>query len=300
MAALAVAHQIDRGGRSLHWLESGAGPAVLLLHGIGSSGAVYGEGIAHLRGRYRVIAPDLAGFGGSDDPPLGFDLNGYALDLSALLDASGVEFAHVLGSSFGALVALQWASMEPERVRSLVLAGPTLGRGREDSTARTRWLSERLAVADDPTKGGWERARAMVSDSSGKEVIDLLAEMQATVHPAGYRMAARLIAAADAEEWLPDLTMPLLVVHGEDDRVTGARVAARVAAARPGTPLVVIPRAGHAPYVESPGPFWEAVTALLDSVEQDVHFPPIERCSGRWQSRDGKRENLEGDCRGPV
>jgi pimeloyl-ACP methyl ester carboxylesterase len=134
MTARATWHELDvaAGGVRLHVrrLEMMA-PPLLLLHGLGVSGAVWQAFARRLAPHWSAIAPDLRGHGSSDRPPHGYEPVDYARDVAALLTAVGVEQAPAVGHSLGALVALALASLEPERLPALVLLDPPLDPRRE-------------------------------------------------------------------------------------------------------------------------------------------------------------------------
>lgn len=102
---------------------AGAGPPLVLLHGIGRSLEDWDELTPLLTGRHRVIRPDLLGFGRSDKPDLPYSLPGLARFVVAVLDALGVWQVSPIGSSLGGAVSLQFLAMYPERVSKLVLVG---------------------------------------------------------------------------------------------------------------------------------------------------------------------------------
>lgn len=115
--------RIEANGLSLHVLDEGAGPAVLLLHGFPDSSLLWRHQIPALTGAgFRAVAPDLRGFGRSDKPQAVED---YAMplllsDVRGIMDALGIERAHVVGHDWGAVLAWMLASFEPERVERLV------------------------------------------------------------------------------------------------------------------------------------------------------------------------------------
>ncbi|MGW1719128.1 alpha/beta fold hydrolase [Streptomyces sp. NPDC002156] len=116
------------GGKHIFVAETGDGPAVLLLHGggPGASGvANYSRNIAELAKEYRVIVPDLPGYGRSTKGVDGADPFGYLADLiRGLLDQLGLEKAHFVGNSYGGAAALRLALDTPDRVDRMVLMGP--------------------------------------------------------------------------------------------------------------------------------------------------------------------------------
>src|ERR1700744_2322429 len=124
---------------SISTYRTGQGPAVLLLHGIGSSRTGWGEQIARLKDSFTCIAPDLPGYGESSDPAAP-GLDPIVHGLAGVLDG---EAAHVIGVSFGALASLALARSYPSLVKSLILADATLGRAGYAIDDRERWLAHR-------------------------------------------------------------------------------------------------------------------------------------------------------------
>lgn len=118
---------VDAGGQRIHYVEQGSGLPVLLIHGAYSCGAEFlqTEFGAVLADRHRVIAPDSLAHGGSDFPvdPKHYGARPRASHLVAVLDAVGIERAHVVGYSMGGWMASALASFHPQRVASLSIGG---------------------------------------------------------------------------------------------------------------------------------------------------------------------------------
>lgn len=115
--------KVTTAGVSLHVQDEGRGPAVLLLHGFPDSGALWRHQVPELvAAGYRVIAPDLRGFGASDRPadPAAYALPIIVGDVLGVLDACGVDRATVVGHDWGAAIAWALAAGVPERVDRLV------------------------------------------------------------------------------------------------------------------------------------------------------------------------------------
>ncbi|MBD0323349.1 MAG: alpha/beta hydrolase, partial [Aldersonia sp.] len=104
---------------------AGDGPALLLIHGIGDSSAVWADLIPHLARRYTVIAPDLLGHGHSDKPRGDYCVAAYANGMRDLLAVLGIERATIIGHSLGGAVAMQMAYQFPQLVERLVLVSPS-------------------------------------------------------------------------------------------------------------------------------------------------------------------------------
>jgi pimeloyl-ACP methyl ester carboxylesterase len=111
---------LERAGHRIHWTEFGAGPPLLLVHGLGSSGADWAFQIPPLAASHRVIVPDLRGSGRSVDARGPFTIAQFADDLWALLDALDATAPRLVGFSMGGAVALEMALARPGAVERLV------------------------------------------------------------------------------------------------------------------------------------------------------------------------------------
>src|SRR5689334_14214276 len=111
--------RVDVGGCALCFGERGRGEAVVMLHGIGARGDDWRAHAEALAPSYRVITPDLRGHGDSDKPRGPYSIAQMARDVLRLLDALGIDAAHVVGVSLGGMFGLELAVSAPARVRSL-------------------------------------------------------------------------------------------------------------------------------------------------------------------------------------
>jgi pimeloyl-ACP methyl ester carboxylesterase len=233
-------------------------PALVLLHGIGSTSAAWRLQYGPLGERFRVIAWDAPGYGGSkplaDEAPAA---EAYARALARLLDALGVQEAIVGTSSWGTPTGVVFARLYPERVRALVLGGPTSGWGWMPEAERARRLAARLERV---TTLGVEKMRAadapeLVAPGTRAEVLGWL-QGAAGLSVPGYAQAARMLAAVDVPREIAAVRCPVTVVAGEQDRRTPPETnAKKIAAALPGAALLMIPHCGHLPHLEHPERF---------------------------------------------
>src|SRR2546427_9444926 len=118
---------INNQGAKIYWDEQGAGEPVLLIMGLGYPSDIWYRTRPLLAARYRTIALDNRGVGRSDTPPGPYPIALMASDAAAVLDASGLESAHVYGVSMGGMIAQEFALQYPKRVRSLILGCTTAG-----------------------------------------------------------------------------------------------------------------------------------------------------------------------------
>ena len=245
--------------KTLHILRAGQGPRLLLLHGIGASATTWNQQMARLGAHFTCLAPDLPGYG--DSPDLAGE--GLMAILEAVANVVRDEPAHVVGVSFGALLALALARHYPQRVASLVLADATLGRAGLPDPERKQWLQNRLDLSRNLQGASLDRAAKIAAPGAPAHVVEEIARHMRRARPEGYMAVANAIAATDARPWLPAITTPTLVLCGEDDRVTGTDVSRTLADALPQASLHVIPKAGHAPHIEQADEFARLVRGFL-------------------------------------
>lgn len=257
----------------------GEGEPVLLLHGIGGCADAF-AGVAGLlaEGGYRTIAWDAPGYGASTDPadPPGAD--GYVGAVVALLEDLGAVPAHVVGVSWGGVIATCLAAHRPDCVRSLTLVDSTRGSG--ITPERARAMLDRVDELRDvgATEFAHRRAGRLPAAGADPEVVAEIARQMGRIRMAGYRGAAEMMAATNTESLLPGITAPTLVLVGEHDQVTGVAESELLARTIPGARLIVIPDAGHAAAQERPGAVTEAITAFLHDVrEHDVRESKVAR-----------------------
>src|SRR3954452_19186866 len=149
---------VDANGIRIHVAEAGPldGPTVLLLHGWPQHWYMWREVMSALGGEYRLIAPDLRGFGWSEAPGHGYDGETFAADQVALLDALGVERAFVIGHDWGGWTAVLLGLMHPARVeRMLVLNAPHPWTRLTPGLVAESWRSWYTWVIATPGLGRW-------------------------------------------------------------------------------------------------------------------------------------------------
>lgn len=248
----------------LYTRDVGEGTPLVLLHGYPLSSAMWLAQREGLAGRFRVITPDLRGFGGS---PLGTQdpsVEAMADDVAELLDRLGLERAVIGGLSMGGYVAQAFCRRHAERLLGLVLADTKATADPEavrDTRLRTAerletegtvavLLEDMLPKLVGPTT---MRQRALVYG----RVRGLV---QATPPPAA-AWAQRAMAGRSASfDVLAEVRVPVLVLHGDEDVLATEDDARAIAEALPDAELTVIPGSGHLTAVEQPELFNEAVT----------------------------------------
>ncbi|MFE0172997.1 alpha/beta fold hydrolase [Streptomyces sp. NPDC059002] len=240
----------------VHVEEAGsAGPLLLCLHGIGSSSAAFAAQLDGLRDHVRVLAWDAPGYAKSPDPGGPLDLDGFADAAADVIRSYGAS-AHVLGVSWGGVIALRLAVRHPDLVDSLIVADSGPGSGTDP--AKADGMRQRAAelAALGPRDFAERRGPRLVSPDAPPALVRRVVDtMAASVRLPGYAYAADSMATADLRPELPSVTAPALVLCGDQDRVTGVDASQVIAGALHKTAYVIVKDAGHLANQEQPGRF---------------------------------------------
>ena len=235
------------------YMEAGQAdlPPVLLLHGIGANSLHWRYQLAGLADRFRLIAWNAPGYLLSDnlraETPSCRD---YADALNDLLSALGIGGFDIVANSFGTRIAQCFAYHRPGRIGRAVFTGTSIS---DDSSPeeRARSVEARARMIERGGYGFGDRATALLGSSASADTWALVQQTLRATNPTGFMQAVRFIAEAEMPPLATGLTMALLMVQGEEDRVTPAATNAELlAAALPHARLVMLAGCGHLPEVE--------------------------------------------------
>ena len=248
--------------------EAGHGPSLVLLHGLGSSRNDWLLQLPTFIPRYRTVAVDLRGHGGSPKPSGPYRLEQLAADVAELLRRIDAHPAHVLGISLGGAVAQQLALDFPELVRSLVLVN-TAARFVSESWQQRLTGVKRMASV---YLFGMDRvAEAVATRLFPKpEQTQLRRETVERIRNndlAAYRATLWAIVRFDVQARLGEIRCPTLVVAGEQDTTVPLASKRRLAQRIPRSRLEIIANSGHATPVDQPEAFNRVVMAFLEQPE---------------------------------
>jgi pimeloyl-ACP methyl ester carboxylesterase len=237
-------------GYRLHVRETGAGAPLVLVHGLGVSGE-YLEPLGRVLGRsFGVSIPDLPGWRESEHPRRALTLDQLADVLAELVGPGGRPPAFV-ANSLGCQIALALAERHPEKVRALILIGPTV----------------------DPAYRGWIRHAIRLLVGATRErrgLLPIVLEDYLRMGPRRILATARAALADVPEERLPRICAPVLVVRGARDALTTSGWARRCAALAPRGAFVEIAGAAHAAHVSHPEYVGELVERFLAECDDRV------------------------------
>jgi pimeloyl-ACP methyl ester carboxylesterase len=257
--------QVEVDGLRIAYERAGRGPAVVLLHGYVSDGpTTWRPQLDGLSDAFTVVAWDAPGAGGSDDPPEGFGIDGYAACLDGFLQMLDLEEACVVGVSFGGIVAL--ALQRRRASRALVLASAYAGwRGSLRNDVAEQRLAQALAIAEGTSEAFVEALLpTMFAAPMPQAILDAFEDSLVAFHPRGFRAMARA-AAVNVRDVLPRIACPTLLVYGDRDVRAPRTVREALHGAILGSQLVVLPGVGHVCNLEAPDEFNAAVRVFLEA-----------------------------------
>lgn len=247
-------------GETIHYTKDGAGPAVVLIHSLGSSTHMWREQVTALKDRFTVLALDCRGHGQSSAKGE-ISVNAFAADLKSLLDQLGMVRCHLVGISMGGAVALTINQRWPGVAASLVLAD-TAAKPGEGNAERVAATKEAIAYISMQEYGNQYAAQRLLPSTS-LDVQDELAAAVAKVSPKAYNDAMASTLLGDFTGTLAAVAVPTLVLVGDQDDVTPRAAADDIAAGIKGARLEVIPDAGHLSNVDNPQAFNAALLGFL-------------------------------------
>ena len=235
------------------WREQGRGQPVVLLHGLGGSRTSWEPQLRGLSDEFRAIAWDMPGYGASAPvEPLTFAAVADAV--ARLLDAAGVDRAHLVGESFGGMHALHTALHHPDRVGRMVLANTSPAFGL-DGTDPAAWRAARLAPLDaglTPADIAVDVLTAVAGPGLGDEVLSMRAAAFARIPSTGLRAAVECLPSHNVLDRLVEIAAPTLVIAGELDAETPVAYARALVDGLPNAELVVLDGIGHLAVSEAP------------------------------------------------
>ncbi len=273
-------------GHDVHYVHAGSGPPLVFLHGVLGSHRIWrhlAEVMAHT---HTVVAPDLFGHGNSTARPAAdYSLGGHAGVVRDLLDLLGIDQAVMVGHSLGGGIALEFTYLFPQRVTGLVLVAsgglgaevnfllraPTLpgagwvlpvlasGFARRQGNALARGLRMVGVKGSTDVAEAWHGFEQLADGESRRA---FLSTIRSVVGPEGQRVSAT--------ELLPLITVPVLLVWGERDRMIPVAHARAAVERFPAARLEVFEQAGHFPHLDQP----ERFADLVREFAADLHESP--------------------------
>jgi pimeloyl-ACP methyl ester carboxylesterase len=273
---------IDIGGTTLHYATSGAGEPILLIPGLGLDHSYYRFGMPLLARHLQVLAVDPRGIGRSTKTPPPYTVEAWADDFAVMIDKLGFGPIHVLGSSLGGSMALALAQRHPGKLKSLMVVGgfSELDRATELNFRLRLRLIEKLGMSDEVADymGLWTLTRKFINSDAGYATMranqDIIRANSAESYSAFVEALLKWGRCQPGQEQEPKFTelldsiaLPTLVVTSDNDHLIPKELSDLIAARIAGAKLVVMPGAGHIPFMEQPAEVARIVLAFLEGLD---------------------------------
>jgi 3-oxoadipate enol-lactonase len=254
----------SRGAIGVREQGGGQAVAIVFLHGVGSDKSIWRPQLEHFGRSRRAIALDYPGYGESD-PLAAASRDDLAAAILSAMDSLAVPKAHICGLSLGGVVAIAMHAAAPDRCASLVLADSFavhpdgVGIHQRSADASRAMAMRDLAEA---------RVDMLLGSAATPELRAEVVDTMAGIEPHAYRIGAEAVWLADQRDRAGAIDVPTLVLCGALDVVTPPALSQELAAAIPGSELVMIEGAGHLANIERPAEFNAAVDRFLSRVEE--------------------------------
>jgi pimeloyl-ACP methyl ester carboxylesterase len=270
-------NRIELPGAEVNYVDIGEGEPILFVHGLAGCWRNWLENIPHFAKAYRVLAPDLPGFGDSPRPEWDISMPAYGQMLHDFCEKLGVErLAALVGNSMGGFVSTEAVIQRPRRFDRLVLVSAAGISFAEAKGRRTQALARSLEAAAPYVAG--ER-RFMLARPLGRQLAfgglmrtparlrpELLKEqIRPGLSAPGFADAMLAISGYDTRERLREIEIPTLVVWGLNDRIVPVEAALAYQRLIPHSRLEIFERTGHVPMLERPRRFNSLVGDFIES-----------------------------------
>ena len=267
-----MAHFDGRGFR-IHFVEEGSGPCVVFVHELGMDHTMYVAQFEELPENYRCLAVDLRGHGRSDCPPGPWTMQDLVVDLIRFIESTNAAPAHIVGLSLGGMVAERLAIQREDLVRSLVLIGCNADSEHPEWAQLYRMFQTRI---EDEGVVSEEVARDTLPVYYGQNYIDaqpdaieIHVDRLKKMKPVAVIEGLRAVLERDSViERLGEITVPTLVIHGEQDSSISMLRAEALAEGIDGAELIKVPEVGHMVPVEAPDLVNEALSGFFSRVKR--------------------------------
>jgi pimeloyl-ACP methyl ester carboxylesterase len=249
----------------------GSGRPILFLHGYPLSQEIWKPQRQGLSSNFMVITPDLRGHGKTTASPGIYSMELLAMDCAALIDAIGLtKPITICGLSMGGYVSFAFHRLFPHKVKSLVLTATRSGADSEEMKIN-RERSELLARE----AGAFAIAESMASKlfspntyETNPEIVDSVKKIMARTSVEGIVGTLQgMRQRVDSTPYLASITVPTLIIHGNNDQLIPLTEAQIMQKAIPNSKLTLIPDAGHLPNLEQPEKFNQVIRDFMESTE---------------------------------
>lgn len=263
------APMITRDGRFAYEAAGDPGATPLIfLHGIGGAARAWRQQLATFGSRFRTIAWDMPGYGGSV-PLASVSIAALADALQQFIEQIGANRPVLVGHSIGGMIVQKWLVQSPKLARAVVLAQTSPAFGKADGDWQKSFIAARFGPLD---RGETMKSLApslvkeLVGDDPDPKGMELARECMSSVPEASYRAMMLALIGFDQRSTLKDISVPTLLLSGSRDNNAPAPMMAKTATYIPSAEYVELPGVGHLANLERPDAFDKALGGFLDSL----------------------------------
>ncbi|MGH1352016.1 MAG: alpha/beta fold hydrolase [Methyloligellaceae bacterium] len=245
---------------SLHADINGSGPAIIFWPSLMMDHTLWAPQVNHFSDRYTTIAIDPHGHGQSDPLDREFTLEECAESFIAILDDLGLEKAHIVGNSWGAMIGAIFAARHPDRIGCAILANGTASAASEEYRREVSKFCKDVLIPEKRAKFKDRRAENFLGKTTFSERPDLVkrvVESSESVEPqsASYAVSSVAVNRRDQHDLLNKICTPCLIIAGSEDRSFPVPELREMADAIPDAELVILEKVGHLAALEAPEQF---------------------------------------------
>lgn len=258
--------QAEANGINMHYELTGpaSAPVVMLSHCLAGSMGIWDFQIRALKQQYRVLRYDLRGHGITSAPDNDYSMEMLAADAAALLDALGIPSAHFMGISLGGMLGQSLALAHPEKVSSLILCDTACKIPQE---THQDW-DERVAAARHHgmaalADGTMQRWLSPEFQEANPDIEKKIRNMILATPVAGFAGCCRAIRDFDVKDKISRISVPVLILVGENDPGTPVEMSQEIRDAMSGAEMVTLPQAFHLSNIEAAEQFNQTVVDFL-------------------------------------
>lgn len=255
---------IDVDGHKIRYLESGNSKETLvLIHGLGASAERWDRVIPAFSKDYRVIVPDLIGFGYSDKPLVDYTPDFFSDFLGKFFDASGIESTNIIGSSLGGQVTAEYTYRNQYRIEKLILVSPA-GVMKQSTPALDAYIMAALYPNEQSAKNAFEMMEGSGKEVDRKIVEGFIERMQLPNAKLAFLSTVLGLKNADViTNKLQSITVPTLIIWGSKDPVIPIQNSDAFVSSIKDCRFFRMDGCGHTPYVQDPTTFVSVVLNFL-------------------------------------
>ena len=257
--------QID--GNKIRYLESGKSKKTLvLIHGLGASAERWSQVIPIFAEQFRVVVPDLIGFGYSDKPLVDYTPEFFLDFLEKFFIESKIDRPNIIGSSLGGQLSAEYASSHSQNIEKLVLVSPA-GAMKQSTPALDAYIMAALYPNDQSAKNAFEMMEASGEDIEDEIVSGFIERMR--LPNAKLAFMSTILGLKNSElitSKLPSISVPTLIIWGANDPVIPINYADDFVSSIQDCRFFRMDGCGHTPYVQDPNVFASKVLEFLNGV----------------------------------